>query len=578
MTSYLQKKSSQKMRFILFTILTVIFFNFTACTNRESAQTAGTKELKIGITQEFETLNPIMMTMMATHYIYYAVGRGLVSLDINNQWYPVLAKEIPSLDKGTAKFITEKGKKKIQATWNIQDNAKWSDGHDLTCADFAFSREVAANPNIPVGEKDGYTQVERIYWDSKTPKKCVFTYEKPRWDFYQLAKFFPLPKHLEESIYQKLSAQKDGYEKNTNYVKNPTLAGLYYGPYMISEVKLGDHITLTPNPYFWGAKPKFERVIIKLIPNSSTLEANLRSGTIDLIWSMGMPLDQAIAFEKKVAAESLPYQVLYKPSLSFEHVDMNQTDPILQDVRVRKALLYSIDREELTKALFESKQIPAVHFLSPKDPWFTDDSKLITTYNYDKEKAVHLLEQAGFKTGADGYRYRNGQKLTLTFASTAGNKSRETVQAYLQDKWKQVGIDIVIKNEPARVFFGESLKKNTYGSLGMYAFMSSPEESPKSFLHSRNIPSSENGFSGENYPRYHNAKVDALLDQLDLEFSSAKRQQIITTVLKYVTEDLPTLPLYYRSDVSVVPKNLRNFSLSGNQYVETNYIENWEMP
>ena len=532
-------------------------------------------ELKIGISQEFENMNPLIMSMAATTYMYRMVGRTLSTLNADAKWVPQLAKDIPSLEKGTAKIIEQNGKKKVVAVWEILDNAKWGDGVPVTCADFDLSRRIAGSNNVSIAEKETFTQVEKIEWDKSNPKKCTFTYDKVRWDFYQLGNFAPLPKHLEESIFEANKNQKEGYEKNSNYVKNPTNTGLYNGPYLITDVKLGDHVSLAPNPNFYGEAPKIKKIIVKLIPNTGTMEANLRSGTIDMISSIGLQLDQAIALEKKVASESLPYDVSFMPSVTYEHIDLNLDNPILKDLNVRKALLHAINREDLVKALFEGKQIAAAHFIAPKDSWYTSDPKFVTTYRYSKREAQKILDEAGWKMGADGYRSKNGKKLSLVFMTTAGNKTRELVQVYLQEQWKQAGIEVIIKNEPARNFFGETMKKRKYGAMAMYAWVSSPESNPRSSLHSKAIPTAKNGFSGQNNPGWSNAEVDSTLDQLDVEMNAKKRAELAWNLQKLYSTELPVLPLFYRSDIAVTPKNLKNHRLTGHQFHETNEIEKW---
>ncbi|MFN7729268.1 MAG: peptide ABC transporter substrate-binding protein [Bdellovibrio sp.] len=533
-------------------------------------------ELKIGITQEFENLNPLIMTMSATSYIYSMVGRSLVTLSPDGKWIPQLAKQIPTIENKKAVFTPDK--KQIIATWEILDNAKWSDGKPLTCADFDFSLQVAASPTVSVGEKETYTQVSKITWDEKTPKVCTFTYGKARWDFNQLAQFRPLPKHLEAAVFAKHKDQKEGYEKNSLYNKAPTTPGLYNGPYKISEVKLGSHVTLIPNEHFYGSAPKIKKIIVKLIPNTATLEANLRSGTIDMVSSLGFSFDQAVAFEKKIKSESLLFNAEFKPSITYEHIDLNLGNPMLKDVRVRKALVYAINREELVKALFDGKQQVAIHNVSPIDPWFTNDPKKITLYPYSKREAGRLLDEAGWKLNtSDGYRYKDGKKMTMQFMTTAGNKTRETVQTFLQGQWKSVGIEVNIKNEPARVFFADTMKKRDYGAMAMYAWVSSPENSPKSVLHSSNIPSEKNGWSGQNNMAYSNKKVDELIEKIETEFDPKKRTALAQEILKYYTDEVPVIPLYYRSDVAVTPLALKGFRLPGHQFAETNEIENWSV-
>lgn len=567
---------------------------FASCTKKEVSQDAGkadstaatssaannklsNAELKIGISQEFENFNPLIANMAATSYMQRMINRTLVIIDADGKWVPQLAKSIPSIEAGTAKVITQGGKKKIQAVWEILDNAVWGDGKPVICDDFDFAIKVASSQNVGVADKETYTQVEKIDIDPKNAKKCTFTYDKEKWDFYQLGTFFPLPKHLEEPVFKKFSSQKEGYEKNSLYTKEPTNVGLYNGPYIVSEIQLGDHVTFAPNPKFYGEAAKIKKIIVKLIPNTGTLEANLRSGTIDLISTLGLALDQALAFDKKVKAENLGYSVLFQPSAVYEHIDLNLDNPILKDIKVRKALHLSINKEELVNSLFEGKQSPAIHSVTPKDPWFTDDPTKVTIYKYSPREAEKLLDEAGWKMGSDGIRTKDGKKLSFTFMTTAGNKTRELVQGYLQNKWKQVGIEVTAKNEPARVFFGETTKKRKFEAMALFAWVSSPESTPKSTFHTKNIPSAKNGYSGQNQMGWSNKKVDALLEKLDTEFKHENRVSMVHEILKYYTEEVPVLPLYYRSDVAVLPNQLKGYRLTGHQFPETNEVEKWTL-
>jgi peptide/nickel transport system substrate-binding protein len=535
------------------------------------------EEFKIGISQEFENFNPVVMSMVATQYMYQMVGRALVTLDANTKWVPQLVKTIPTFENKLAKLTPDK--KKLITTWELKDNANWGDGQPITCADLDFTRTVGLNDNISVPGKDAYEKIEKIEWDQKTPKKCVITYKQALWDYFeQMADFRPLPEHLEKAIYDKVKDQKEGYEKNSNYTKNPTLPGLFSGPYRISEIVLGDHVTFVPNPQFYGKKPKIQKIQVKLIQNTGTLEANLRSGTIDMISTLGLAFDQAVAFEKRVKEENMPYNVLFDPSTTYEHIDLNLDNPILKDVRVRKALVYAINREELVKALFEGKQQAAIHDMAPIDPWFTKDPKKIVLYPYNRKSAARLLDEAGWTMGPDRYRYnKEGKKLSFVFMTTSGDKTRENVQVFLQNQWRAEGIEILVKNQPARVFFAETTRKRNFEAMAMYAWESSPEMSPRTTLYSKLVPSPKNGFSGQNYTDYNNPKMDAALDKLDLEFNANKRKEIAATILHLYTDDVPVIPLYYRSKVAVNPKTLMGFKMVSHQYAETNNVEDWEI-
>lgn len=581
--------SSKPLTNISLSIALGLFLTLTSCTKKESgsdnttnsgSQTMGkltNNELRIGISQEFENFNPLISTMSATNYMMRMVVRNLVTIDADGKWVPMTIKEIPKIENGLAKLIEVNGVKKVHSVWEIDEKVKWGDGKPVTCEDYAFAHKVASSDNISIGEKEVYTQIEKIEIDPKNARKCTFIYAKAKWDFYQLGTFNPVPKHLEEPIFKKYGSQKEGYEKNSLYTKDPTNPGLYNGPYLVSEIQLGDHVTFTPNPHFYGEPTKIKKIIVKLIPSTNTMEANLRSSTIDLISTLGLALDQALALDKKIKAENLPYTVLYQPSAVYEHIDLNLDNPILKDIKVRKALVYAINREDLVKALFEGKQTPALHSVTPKDPWYTDDPNKIVIYKFSKREAEKLLDEAGWKMGADGYRSKDGKKLSFTLMTTAGNKTRELVQVYLQNQWKQVGIEVLAKNEPARVFFGETTKKRKFDSMIMYAWVSSPENNPKSTFTSKNIPSAKNGYSGQNQMGWSNKVVDETLEKLDLEFDHSKRVSMIHDVLKFYTDEVPVIPLYYRSDVAVIPNQLKNYRLTGHQFPETNTVEKWTL-
>jgi peptide/nickel transport system substrate-binding protein len=536
------------------------------------------KLLKIGLTQEFENMNPIIKTMLATTWIYGMVGRTLNTIDENGKWVPQLLTKIPTIKNGQAKIVTHKGKKTIMAEWEIREDAKWGDGTPVTAADVEFSWKVAQSPNVTVGEVEVYSQMEEFVIDPKNPKKFKTYHNKVRYDFNQLGTFAVVPKHIEEAIFKKYGSKKEGYEKNSEYTTNPSNPGLYSGPYVIKDIKLGSHIVLERNPHFYGQKAKIEKIVLKLIPNTATLEANLRSKNIDMISVLGFTLDQALAFEKKVKKERLPYHVNFKPGLVYEHIDLNMDNPLLQDPLVRKALVHAIDRKKLTKALFEGKQKPAVHNIARIDPWFTDSPKDIVLYKSSKRTAKKLLKKAGWKLNKkDGYRYKDGKKLTFQLMTTSGNKVRELVQQYLQNEWKQVGVEITIKNEPPRVYFGQTTHKRKFPAMAMYAWISSPENNPKSTFHTKNIPSDKNGWSGQNYPGWSNKKVDKLLDEIESELDAKKRKNIAKKFLYHYTNDVPVIPLYYRSDISVTPKNMTGYSLTGHQFVSTNHVERWSL-
>ncbi|MFN9066159.1 MAG: peptide ABC transporter substrate-binding protein, partial [Bdellovibrionales bacterium] len=500
---------------------------------------AAPKELKIGISQEFDSLHQSVSGMLVSHYIYYSVGRPLAKLDAKGQWQPSLALKIPSLKNKDARYVMTSRGQQVQADWIINKKAKWSDGTPVTCADFQLALDVANTDTVSISNKENFTIVEKIEWSEKTPQKCLFKYAPNRWDYTQIGRFIPLPNHLERPIYEKYKNQKEGYEKNSLYQTAPTTPGLYNGPYQVVDYKPGSHVVVAPNQHFYGKSPEFEKIIFRIIPNTGTLEANLQSGEIDIITMFGYSIEQALDFEKRSQKQKNPLKFYFTSSMSIEHIDLDLNHPALKDKKVRQALLYGMNRKELVQTLFEGKQDIADQFFHPVDPWYTR-SKKIRQYNYDYSKAQQLLDQAGWKLNPqDNLRYRDGQKLSFRLMTTAGNKSREVVQTYIQNEWKKLGIEILIKNEPARVFFGETLKKKTYGGAALFAWSLLPEKSPKAFLHSSAIPTEANNWSGRNSNSWSNKRADQLLDKMDSSFDSKERTRAAQQFSELYTEELP---------------------------------------
>lgn len=559
------------------TVATQSFQGFAQ--GKDQGNKAGS-ELKIGVSQEFENLNPLMSSMATTSYIFFMTRRILMQQTVDSKYLPEMLVAQPTLENGLAAWKGEGDKKKLTAAFEIRPEVVWGDGTPVTGHDLAFSRQVALDTNITIPARTDYEDIEKIDIDAKNPKKFTVTYKTPKWTFNTTTALWELlPRHLEEPVYMKYGKVKEGYEKNSLYVTNPTNPGLYNGPYVIAELKLGSHVMLTKNPRWWGKqKPGIDKITLKLIPNTGTMEANLRSGTIDMISTLGLDLDQALAFEKKIAEEKLPYQVKFRPSIEYEHIDLNLRSEILKDQKVRQALVFGINRDELTQALFHGKQIKAIHSLAPIDPWFTEDPKKITLYPYSRRKAQGLLEEAGWKAGGDdGFRYKDGKKLSLTLMTTAGNKTRELVENYLQDQWKKLGVEIIIKNEPARVFFGETVRKAKYPHMALYAWISRPEQTPKSTFHSSMIPSEANSYSGQNSSGWSNKKVDQLIDALEMEFDANKRLAISNEITGLYTSEVPVIPLFYRSKNTVIPANLQGHQLSPTLIPDTQWVEYWTL-
>ena len=530
---------------------------------------ASARDLVIGINQFPSNLHPNIDSMASKSYVLGLTQRPLTTY--NQKWELVcmLCVELPTLENGKA--VAEGapgGKHGVALTYTIRPGATWGDGTPITTRDVLFTWELGRHPKSGVGSSELYRRIWRI--DVVDDRTFTLHDERLGFSYNAINDFRLLPEHLERKVFE---ADPDTYRNRTLFDTDPTNPGLAFGPYRIIQIAPGSQIVLERNPTWWGDPPAFDRIVVKAIENTAALEANLLSGEVDMIeGSIGLSLDQALAFERRNGDR---FQVLYKPGLVFEHMDVMLDNPALADVRVRQALLYGLDRAAISQRLFAGRQPVADTPVHPLDWVHTDD---VAHYPYDPAKAASLLDEAGWVPGAGGLR-RNaaGEPLRLELMTTAGNRTRELIQQVIQGQWRKLGIETVIRNEPPRVFFGETTSKRRFTGLALFAWISSPENVPRTTLHSQEIPSQENGWSGQNFTGFKSPQMDALLDAIEVELDRDKRALLWAELQRLYATELPALPLFFRADAHIWPRWLEVVEPTGHLAPTTLWVERWRV-
>ncbi len=525
-------------------------------------------ELVIGISQFPNNFNPVIGSMLAKSYILAMARRPITIYDADWKLICVLCTELPDLEKGTAQFEeTKDGKPGIAVTYTLRPNLSWGDKTPITTKDVVFTWKVGRNKKTGVGNYELYRRITHI--DVKNENTFTLHLDKRSCDYQAINGFQLLPAHIEEPNFKDPAE----YRNRTAYDSNTTNPGLWFGPYRISKVVQGSYVVLEKNPMWTGSKPKFKRITIKAIEKTAALTANLLSGSIDYIaGEMGLALDQALEFEKQHGKR---FQFVYKPSLVYEHADINLANPVLADRRVRQALLHGLDREGITKQLFAGKQPVAHGSVSPLDSVYNPD---VPKYDYDPKRAKALLKEAGWVKKRGGILHNaKGERLQIEFMTTAGNKSRELVQQVMQSMWRQIGIDVRIRNQPPRVYFGQTVRKRKFKGLAKFAWLSAPRNIPLTTLHSTRIPGDDNGWSGQNYTGYNNERMDKIIDDMQVVCEPDKNRALWHEMQTLYSTDLPALPLYFRASAFIFPKWLKGVTPTGHQYTSTHWVEDWHV-
>src|ERR1044071_7365571 len=340
---------------------------FLACAAITPTGADGHEALSIGITQFPATLNPNIDVMAAKSYVLGMALRPFTVYDADWKLTCLLCTELPSISNGFAVPVDlPGGKKGIDLTYTIRADAKWADGTPVTTEDVRFTYEVGRNPQSGVSNAELYRRISGI--DTKDARTFTVHVDKLTFGCAAMQDLMLLPAHIERDAF----ADPAQYRLRTHYNTDPSNPGLYNGPYRVSEFVAGSHILLEPNPHWAGAPGRFRRITIRTIENTAALEANLLSGTIDMIaGELGLQLDEGLAFAKR---HGDAFQILYKPGLVYEHIDLNLKRGAFADRRVREALILGLDREAISRQLFDGRQPVAASFMNPLDLGYTEDA------------------------------------------------------------------------------------------------------------------------------------------------------------------------------------------------------------
>jgi peptide/nickel transport system substrate-binding protein len=530
-----------------------------------SRATTPHESLTIGIAQFPSSLHPAIDPEVVKSYAAGFVVRPITAFDADWKNTCLLCVDLPTLENGLVKLEDRPdGKHGMAVTIVLKPGLAWGDGQPITARDIAFTWKLGSDP------ASGFTNVNP--WNRATSvdvvddRTAVLHLDKVRADFAQWDHI--VPEHIEGGV----PSGSGPYVNATTYNRAPITPGLYDGPYMITGYDSGDRIVLEPNPHWIGDKPGFKRIVLRHIENTAALQANLLSGDVDMVAGegIGLTIDQVLALQKQHPDS---FQYTYKPSLTYEHIDLAKDNPILADVRVRKALLMAMDRQTLVDRLFHGTQPVAATWVNPLNPNY-DPSVPVAKFDLPGAKA--LLKEAGWTPGADGIcRNAAGDRLSIEFGTTAGNRLRELQEQVLQSNLKNACVEVTIKNEPARTLFGETLKKRVFTGMVMFAWSSGVTESPLRTLGSDQVPTAANNWGGSNYTGFSDPGMDAGIAAAEAELDPAKQKATWAGMQKIYADALPALPLFFRSEAHVTPLWLRGYAATGQACPSSDWAEHW---
>jgi peptide/nickel transport system substrate-binding protein len=532
-----------KRRLVLLSSLAVIIAMMTAyfATPLQSAQAQGGKTLRVAFAQEPDNLNGYYTTMAFATWATFLQQANLFDYDENFKPIPRLVTEIPSFDNGG---ISKDGK---VLTFKLKKDLKWSDGSPLTAEDVAFSYEMLkdkGNNMLQGGNITGTLQkVEKV--DDLTVK---LTFSEPQpypENIGGPTNFFLLPAKVLKPVYD-----KDKSIEKADWNLNPTV---FSGPYTLKEWKRGEVMTLVANPNFVSGKPKIDTIQIRFFAEPESSYQALAAGQIDWIPNLQSADSKKIG---DLTKDVTFYQLngSYQEFLVFNVRKADQPragHPALQDVNVRKAIRLGVDREKLVKdALFGLASVTDSLYDSVKD-YVSPEIKFVKA---DKAAAEKLLDDAGWKKGADGIRAKDGVKLELRYVTTTAAQRKQN-QAVIQQQLGDIGIKIVLENKPASEFFGAFANGGTLaiGEYDLAEFANNTVTTnpvagqARALMCEERVSEAKPG--GQNNSGYCNEKMDAAVKAVETSLDKKVALDGVATIQKLMYDEVPQFTLYNRDDI-----------------------------
>jgi peptide/nickel transport system substrate-binding protein len=326
------------------------------------------------------------------------------------------------------------------------------------------------------------------------------------------------------------------------------------GPFVVTGFTVNDTVTFDANKnYRDPAKPAFATAMIKGGGDAeSSARAVMQTGEFDYAWNTQIPPDS----QKSMAEAGKGVFVVAFGTL-VERLEMNMTDPsadlaegerstvkhphpILSDIKVRQALSMAIDRQALVDVGYGAGGEPTCNIIPAPAAWTSDNTGCL---KQDLEGAKKLLDDAGWKVGADGIREKDGKKLHIVYQTTV-NPVRQDFQALIKDWWTSIGVDVELKAIDPSVFFGgdagspDTFQK-FYADVEMYANNSDAID-PESYLaqyQCSHAPGPDNQWQGDNINRFCNPDYDTTFAELQKTTDVAKRQELAKKLNDMVTKD-----------------------------------------
>jgi peptide/nickel transport system substrate-binding protein len=519
---------------VIRSVAALLVFAAGAGCSTPGASPRGADALVIAQAWEPSTLNPLLHVDYNAYEIDNLVFSMLLKQDAGGHLLPDLATRVPSVANGQ---ISPDG---LRIVYHLRHGVRWQDGRPLTAADVAFTFYAIMNPQTAVPSRAGYDDVDHL----ETPNAYTVVVRLKR-RFSSILSFFFAP----GQGYPVLPAHLLNAYSSLNTVAFNSLP-IGSGPYRVVRWVRGDRLELRANSTYFGGSPKIERIVVRYLPSGSTIVAQLRTGEADAYF-------MADPSEAGIAERSATVAVRSHPVAAVQLLFMNTRSDLLDDARLRRAIALSLNVPLIARAVGHGWISPRAaargQFLWTFDP-------AVRYPSFDPAAADQLLDEAGWRRGAGGLRFRARQPLQLQLAYQSASPANATIALLLQQEAKARGIGIKLRSYRIEQYYAPASSGGPlYGGNFQLALIDGgfPDPDP-----SRLYGCDAVAPHGYNLARYCNPSLDALDREALSTYDIPQRVAAYAQVQRILARDMPSFALWQDHELDFVPRRLRGFAPS----------------
>ncbi|MBR8464639.1 nickel ABC transporter substrate-binding protein [Campylobacter sp. faydin G-24] len=512
-----------KSMILVLVAFSFIFFGCSETTSKKQIKT----ELVYASTKDIRNINPHLYSgeMAAQNMVFEPL-----ILDTKDGIKPNLAQRWEIID-GDKSYI-----------FHLRKDIKFSDGSEFD------ANVVKQNIDAVLANRTRHAWLELINEIQSTEVVDKFTFKLNLKNPYyptltELAMTRPF-RFLSPNCFENGST-KDGVK---------CLVGT--GAWVLSKYDKNAFALFERNENYWGEKPKLKSVKWRVIPDHQTMLLALQKGEIDLIFGADGDMINLDAF--KAVQNSDKLATLLSEPIASRAILLNSKQPITMDIKVREALVYAVNKQDIVSGILNGTEKVADTLFAKTTPYANIE---LVAKKFDPTKAAQILDEAGYKKGDDGYRYKDNVKLSLRLYFNINNAQEKVISEYIQSNFKDIGIELKIYGEEKQAF----LDRQKNGDFDLqYSLSWGIPYDPQSYISSWRTPThgdyqAQLGLEKKEW-------LDTKIKQILIEPDELKRTQMYKEIFTYIHESNIYIPLSYSRTKAVFVPNLKGVGFNISQY------------